>query len=147
MATTTMKISGKVREGFRTEIGCSKPFVIDQPANMGGNGEGPNPMEVFLSSLPACICAIGRIISNQKRLNVRGIEATVEGDIDKDYLMGKTTEGRAGFTELRLYVDIDADMSYEEKEAFLKEIEDRCPIADNIANISTIVPHIAQMAE
>ena len=146
MAISTMKISGSMAEGFKTDIACSHPFVIDQPAAMGGNDLGPNPMEIFLASLPACICAIGRIISNQKRLQVRGIEATVEGDIDKDYLLGKTEEGRAGFTELRVFVDVDADMTKEEKEAFIKEIERRCPIADNIAQTSRIVPKLAEMA-
>lgn len=138
MALTTMKVSGGMSEGFQTEINCSHPFVIDQPSAMGGNDAGPNPLEIFLSSLPACICAIGRIISNQKRLNVQGINATVEGDIDKDYLLGKTEEGRAGFTELRVKVDIDADMTEEEKHEFLSEIERRCPIADNISFESTI---------
>ncbi len=138
MALTTMKVAGSIQEGFRTKIDCSHPFTIDQPSAMGGNDAGPNPLEVFLSSLPACICAIGRIISNQKRLNVRAINATVEGDIDKDYLLGKTDKGRAGFTELRVKVDIDADMTEDEKEAFLSEIERRCPIADNISFESNI---------
>jgi uncharacterized OsmC-like protein len=105
---------------------------------MGGEGLGPNPMEVFLSTLPACICAIGRIISNQERLGVNAISVEVEGDIDKDVLLGKTEEGRAGFTEIRALVDIDADMTTEEKEAFLEKITKRCPIADNIINTTVV---------
>ncbi len=131
-----------MKSGFRTDIHCSHDFIIDQPAAMGGEGLGPNPMEVFLSSLPACICAIGRIISNQRRLNVKGFEVEVEGDIDKDYLLGKTKEGRAGFVEIRANVKIDADMTIEEKEALLKEISDRCPIADNIMNASLVKENV-----
>lgn len=138
MAISTMKINGKVGKGFKTVIKCSQEFIIDQPKAMGGEGLGPNPMEIFLASLPACICAIGRIISNQKRLNVRAIDVDVEGDIDKDFLLGQTEEGRAGFTEIRAFVKIDADMTIEEKEAFLEEITRRCPIADNIMNASVI---------
>lgn len=83
-------------ETYSTRINCSHPFVIDQPKMAGGNDEGPNPLEVFLASLPACICAIGRIIATQRRIPLRGIDVQVEGDIDKDFLMGKTTEiGRA----------------------------------------------------
>ncbi len=138
MAITTIKVEGIMKEKFRTEIKCSNDFVIDQPTVAGGNNEGPNPLEVFVSTLPACICAIGRIIATQKRINLRGISARAEGDIDKDFLLGKTTEGRAGFQEIRCFVDIDADMTFDEKEAFLKEIEDRCPIADNMTNSSVI---------
>lgn len=133
-----MKVGAKMEGTFRTEISCSHSFVIDQPKAGGGNDEGPNPLEVFLSTLPACICAIGRIIANQRRIELRGIEVQVEGDIDKDFLLGKTTDGRAGFTEIRSFVKINADMTTEEKEAFLMDIEKRCPIADNMAQKSTI---------
>jgi len=138
MPISTVKLDAKVRDGFKTEVNCSHNFIIDQPKQGGGQDLGPNPLEIFLSSLPACICAIGKIISNQKRLNVRGIDVKVEDDIDKDFLMGKTEEGRAGFTEIRSYINIDADMSNKEKQAFIEEIEKRCPIADNMANQSAV---------
>ncbi|PIF04998.1 MAG: osmotically inducible protein C [Draconibacterium sp.] len=142
MSKTIMKVSAEMGKSFSTKINCSHPFIIDQPKMAGGNDEGPNPLEVFLSTLPACICAIGRIIANQRRIDLRGITVEVEGDIDKDFLLGKTTEGRAGFTEIRSFVNIDADMTKAEKEAFLKEIAIRCPIADNIAK-STVVKPVA----
>lgn len=138
MAITTMKVCAEMGNTFATTINCSHPYVIDQPKMAGGNDEGPNPLEVFLSTLPACICAIGRIIANQRRIDLRGIRVEVEGDIDKDFLLGKTTEGRAGFTELRSFVTIDADLTNEEKEALLHDIETRCPIADNMSQKSVI---------
>ncbi len=138
MAKTTLKVSAQMGDTFATKINCSHPFVIDQPKMAGGNDEGPNPLEIFLSSLPACICAIGRIIAMQRKIDLRGIDVEVEGDIDKDFLLGKTMEGRAGFIEIRSTVSIDAEMSVEAKEAFLAEIEKRCPIADNMAEKSTL---------
>ena len=140
MAISTMKVSAEMGTGFSTKINCAHPFIIDQPKAGGGNDEGPNPLEVFLATLPACICAIGRIIANQKRINLRGIDVAVEGDIDKDFLLGKTQEGRSGFTEIRSFVNIDADMTKEEKDEFLKEIELRCPIADNMAQTTVLRP-------
>jgi uncharacterized OsmC-like protein len=110
----------------------------------GGDDQGKNPLEMFLSSLPACICAIGRIIANQRRIDLRGIEVDVEGDIDKDFLLGKTTEGRAGFTEIRSFVNIDADMTKEEKESFLNDIAKRCPIADNMAFTTVVKPVVVE---
>jgi uncharacterized OsmC-like protein len=144
MAVSKIKVSASMGAGFATKINCSHPFVIDQPKMAGGNDEGPNPLEIFLTSLPACICAIGRIIANQRRIKLRGIEVDVEGDINKDFLLGKTTKGRAGFTEIRSFVHIDADMTKEEKEAFLNDIAARCPIADNIAQKSVIKPTIVE---
>lgn len=134
-----MKIGAEMGKSFKTEIKCSQNFIIDQPKAMGGEGLGPNPLEIFLSSLPACICAIGRIIANQKRIKLEGITVDLEGDIDKDFLLGLTEEGRAGFTEIRTFVDIQADMTLEEKEDFLAQIVKRCPIADNMKHQSEVV--------
>lgn len=143
MAKSTMKLSTEVQEGFKTTVKASHEFYIDQP-KPGGSDSAPNPLEYFLSTLGGCICAIGRIIANQKKLNVRGIYVDIEGDIDKDFLLGQTTEGRAGFTEIRSFVKIDADMSLSEKEEFLEEIEKRCPIADNMANTSNLIAKIVE---
>ncbi len=144
MAISKVKVSAKMGAGFKTEISCSHPFVIDQPKVAGGTDEGPNPLEIFLSSLPACICAIGRIIAMQRKIVLRSIEAEVEGDIDKDFLMGKTKEGRAGFTEIRSFVKIDADLNESEKDSLLHEIEQRCPIADNMAEKSIIKAEVVK---
>lgn len=146
MAITTMKVSAEMGNTFATKINCSHPFVIDQPKMAGGNDEGPNPLEVFLSTLPACICAIGRIVAMQRRIKLRGIHVEIEGDIDKDFLLGKTTEGRAGFTEIRSFVSIDADMTNDEKEAFLHDVETRCPIADNMSHNSVIKAVVSEDA-
>ncbi len=138
MATTTMKLKATMGGDFRTDISCSHDMIIDQPKAAGGNDLGANPLEYYLSSLGGCVCAIARIIATQRRIPLAGIEVTVEGDIDKNFLLGKTTEGRAGFTELRLLVKIDAPLSDEEKVAFIHDVEKRCPVADNIENTTTV---------
>lgn len=135
---STIKVTAKMGSGFRTEIGCSHPFVIDQPKASGGTDEGPNPLEVFLASLPGCLCALARIIAMQRGIKLRGVDVQIEGDIDKGFLMGQTKEGKAGFTEIRTCMKIDADMTEEEKKSYLKEIELRCPISDNMANKSIL---------
>ena len=142
MALSTVTVSAVMKDSFRTEILCSNPFVIDQPVAGGGKNEGPNPLEVFISSLPACICAIARIVAMQRGIALRGVEAHAEADIDKNFLLGKTTEGRAGFVAIRVNVKIDADMTEAEKVAFLHEVEKRCPIADNMAGTTSITAHV-----
>ncbi|MDD2550422.1 MAG: OsmC family protein [Bacteroidales bacterium] len=143
--TSTIKVSSKMGAGFRTEVQCSHPFVIDQPKEVGGTDEGPNPLEVYLTSLAGCISALARIIAMQRKIDLKGVEVMVEGDIDKGFLMGQTKDGRAGFTEVRTCVKIDADMKEEEKNAYLEEIELRCPISDNMANKSTVEIEICEL--
>lgn len=143
MAISQVKVSSRLEKTFKVDVSCSNPFVIDQPVAGGGKNEGPNPLEVFLSSLSACICTIGKIVAMQRKIKLRSIEAEVEGDIDKDFLMGMTSEGRAGFTQIRSKVTIDADLTDEEKVEFLHEVERRCPIADNILGTSVMVCELA----
>lgn len=139
MAISQVKVSSRIGKSFKVDVNCSHPFVIDQPAAMGGTDLSPNPLEVFLASLSSCICSIGRIIAMQRRIRLNSIEVEIEGDIDKDFLMGETNEGIAGFTEIRGKVRIDANLSEKEKEEFLEEVERRCPIGDNIIKASNFI--------
>ena len=111
---------------------------VDQPTAAGGTDAGPTPLEYLFISLAGCIITIGHIIARQRRLPVRKIEVHVEGEIDTDVLMGKHGENRAGFTGIRVHTKIDADMTRTQKEQFLREIDARCPISENIHNITPI---------
>lgn len=138
MALSQVKVTSKIEKGFRVEVDCSHPFVIDQPKEAGGSDEGPNPLEVLLASLSSCMATVGRIVAMQQRIRVNNIVVEVEGDVDKTFIMGATEEGRAGFTEIRTLMKVDGDLSEEEKEAFLAEVERRCPVTDNILNSTSI---------
>jgi uncharacterized OsmC-like protein len=139
MPEKTVSINAKLLEGFKIEV-KSRQFIsiVDQPPAGGGTDAGPTPLDYLFVSLAGCVATIGRIIAKQKRLPVRGIEVQVEGDIDTDVLMGKRDDVRAGFSRIRVTTSIDADMTREEKEQFVREIDARCPISDNILNTSSI---------
>ena len=110
---------------------------VDQP-KPSGNDAAPTPLEYFLFALGACTCTIGKIVAEQRKIKLNAINANVEGDIDTNYLLGKTKEGRAGFTNIRIKVEVDADLNDEEKIEFINEVLHRCPIHDNIENSTNI---------
>ena len=139
MPAKSLLVEIKQGAGFRTECRAGKHVVIiDQPAPAGGTDAGPTPLDVQLMALGGCITAIGRIIANQRKLAVRGIEVTVEGEIDTDGLLGKPSDKRVGFTAITARVKIDADMSSAEKEKFLHDIDARCPISENLQNATPV---------
>lgn len=132
-------VDSKQLNGFTIESTArNHKVIIDQPETGGGNNSGPNPLEYLFFSLAGCIITIGHIIAKQRRLPVRNIQVRVEGDLDMDVLMGKSTAQRAGFTNIRVVTTIDADMTQEEKEQFLQDIDARCPISDNIHQMTPI---------
>ena len=93
--------------------------MVDQPVAGGGTDSGPTPLEYLFVSLASCVVTIGHIIARQRHLPVHKIEVHVDGELDTDVLMGKSTETRAGFSAIRVHTKIDADMCQEEKEQFL----------------------------
>jgi len=137
---STIKIDGTWKGGYRTDVSAGNHvLIIDQPPAGGGKDEGPNPLEYLLFALGGCLGTIAAIIARQEHIDLKAFNFSVEGDVDKAFLMGKTEEGRAGFTEIRVAVDIDADMTDEEKQAFFKRVDARCPISDNIISDTKVL--------
>jgi len=135
MATKTVKVESVLDAKFKLEsLVHGHKVIVDQPANAGGTDAGPTPLDYLLVSLAGCIGTIARIIAMQRRITLRGMKITAEGDINVDGLLGKPTDDPVGFKEFRILVDVDADMTAEEKEAFVHEVDARCPVSFNLLN-------------
>lgn len=140
MATVkTVKINSKWLEKSLIEVKAREHTVyVDQPEASGGTNKGPTPLEYLFVSLASCLITIGLIVARQKQLKINGLSADVEGDIDYDVLLGKSKEPRAGFYRIKVLVKVDGELTQQEKEEFIKEVESRCPIADNLLNHTPI---------
>ena len=90
-----------------------------------------------------CIGSIGRIGAMQRRIALRGMSIKVEGPLDTDGLLGKEIDGRIGFEGITVTVDVDADMTDEEKTAFIHEVDRRCPVSENLLNATEITVKLA----
>lgn len=139
MAVKTVKVESKIDSKFKLESTVSgHVIVVDQPANAGGTNAGPTPLEYLFVSLAGCIGTMGRIIAMQKQIALRGLTVSVEGDVNTDGLLGKPTTDPVGFKEIRISVDIDADLDADEKMAFAQEMEARCPVSQNLIGASRL---------
>ena len=135
MAMKTISAQGVLGAGFAVEVQCgSHRVVMDQPAHAAGQDLGPTPLELILAALAGCFGTIGRLLAHQRKIELRGMRFEVQADYDPAGLLGRDTTVRSGFQALRLLVEIDADLSAEEKQAFLQEVERRCPLADNLTH-------------
>ena len=136
-----ISVNAEMGEGFAVEALLGEHrVVIDQPVAARGTGQGPTPLEYFLFALAGCIGTIGRIAAMQQKIELRGMKITVEGDYNPAGLLGKPSEDRTGFQQIRIEAEIDADMSDAEKKVFLDEICERCPLHDN-TRLETSVVH------
>jgi len=129
----SMKIDSQVR---------THHMVIDFPKPAGGTDAGPTPLEYLLCALAGCIGSIGRIVAHQRKIALRGMEIAVSGELDVDVLLGKSKANRAGFGGIVVRVKIDADLTDEQKREFLKEVDERCPVSDNLRQVTSVVAEV-----
>ncbi len=69
---------------------------------------------------------------------LKGLSIEIEGDLDPTKFMGKPTQGRAGYTEIRVKLMPECEVSLSTLEEWKKTIEERCPVSDNITNATPV---------
>ncbi len=133
-------ITGESENPTKINLTAGKfKMIIDEPKSMGGTDEGPSPIQVLLMSLAGCLNVTGHEIARQKGLKLNSMKVKIEGVMNPCTFLGCSFEERAGFQNI--VVTVNADMpgvTEEEKEAWLKETESRCPVTDNIKADTTI---------
>lgn len=144
MAMKTIRATGQLNAGMAIHVQCGQQtLTMDQPKNAGGQDLGPTPLEAILAAVAGCFGTIGRFIAHQQKINLRGMRFELEADYDPDGLLGRNSKVRPGFQELRVIVDIDADLDQAGKADLLALIEQRCPVADNLAHGTRLVSRLA----
>jgi len=129
----TVKVTARGPDNWLITTQAGKhTALVDQPESLGGNDQGPSPLDYVFVALAGCFITVGKIIAGQKRINLRGMEVEISGDINLDVLRGKDDTQRAGFQKIIVNLKVDADLSDEEKRQFAEEIDLRCPVSDNL---------------
>lgn len=139
MAKTKFSISGK-NENPTKFVAKARDFeiVVDEPDSLGGTNHGPNPVEYILAGYAGCINVMGHLVAKEHGIELNGLEIDLAGDLDPDKLFGKPTDARAGYQEIRMKIKPDTSASPEELDKWVKEVEARCPVNDNLANSTPI---------
>jgi len=123
-AGTTITVTGRSEGPKRTTIETAETeFVVGEAS----------PLEHLLGSLAACINVIGHLVAKERDIVLRDLDVRVEGDIDPERYKGGETDSRAGFGAIRAAVTVDADVDADALQAWMDEVEERCPVADNLA--------------
>ncbi|MEK5069373.1 OsmC family protein [Sporosarcina sp. FSL K6-1508] len=125
----TVETSGVWISGVKTEISVREfePFIIDEPKSLGGNDEGPNPVEYVLAGLSGCTSVMISIIAKELNFSYEAVEFKNAGALDVQGLMGVD-----GVSPHFQSVDFDIVIKTNETDArlqHLKEsVEKRCPV-------------------
>jgi len=135
MSDLKFSISASSETACRTIVKTPNfSFIIDEPPSLGGTNKGPNPVEYVIGALAGCLTVVTHLVAKEMGIEMRGIKIDIEGDLNPGKFSGASTEGRAGYHEIRVSLRPDCDADQDTLAKWLKTVEERCPVSDNLAN-------------
>ncbi|MFQ3182607.1 MAG: putative OsmC-like protein [Polaribacter sp.] len=113
-------------------------LIIDEPEALGGTDEAPSPVEYILAGLAGCLNVVGHIVAKELGFTIDTLRIEVTGNLNPDRLLGVSNSERAGFKKIDLKLIPETDASIEVLVEWLKIVQERCPVKDNLMNTTLI---------
>jgi uncharacterized OsmC-like protein len=118
-------------------------FDADHPAVFAAEDNGITPIEYLLVGLTSCLTAGVAAVAQNRGIQIRSIEATVEGDHDIRGILGADSDVRNGFNDVRVNFKIDADASQQEIEALVAQSQKRSAVFDALTNPTEVTVSVS----
>lgn len=113
-------------------------LIIDEPEDLGGTDTAANPVEYILAGLAGCVNVVGHLVAKELGFTIDNLKIEVEGNINPEKLFGTSNDERAGFKEISLKLIPQTDASIETLVKWLKIVQERCPVKDNLLNATPV---------
>ena len=113
-------------------------FDADHPAVFASEDNGATPVEFVLVGLASCLTAGVAAVAQNREIQLRSVQATLEGAMDIQGILGGDPEVRNGFNDVKVTFDIDADASKDDIEALVAQSQKRSAVFDIIANPTNV---------
>lgn len=127
MQKMKMKVQG-VSEGLKSIVQAGKhEVVVDEAAQMGGNNEGPNPLQYMLTALTGCGNVVAHMVAEEMKFDLQDLTFDVSGDFDPRGFMG-VPNVRTYFNTVTVNAKIKTTESEKRIEELRKKVETRCPV-------------------
>lgn len=146
MKDLTFKINAQSENPTKTVIKARNfEFIIDEPEDLGGTNDGANPVEYLMGAFSGCLNVVCHMIAKEMGINLKSIEINIEGTLNPEKLFGQKTEKRAGFSQIQVSIHptIEGEIAKPELEKWLREVESRCPVSDNIQHATPVQLRLA----
>jgi uncharacterized OsmC-like protein len=109
-------------------------LIVDEPKDLGGTNEDANPVEYILAGLAGCLNVVGHLVAKELGFTLKNLKIEVNGSLNPNKLFGTSDEERAGFKEINLELIPETDADIETLATWLKIVEERCRVKDNLTN-------------
>ena len=118
-------------------------FDADHPAVFAATDDGITPIEYLLVGLASCLTAGVASVAQNRGIQVRSIESTVEGNHDIRGILGADSDVRNGFNDIKVTFKIDADASKQEIDALVAQSQKRSAVFDALTNPTDVTVEVA----
>lgn len=118
-------------------------LTADHPETFAASDHGITPIEYLLVGLASCLTAGVASVAQNRGIQLRSVEATVEGAHDIRGILGADSDVRNGYNGVKVTFDIDADASKEDIEAVVAQSQKRSAVFDALTNPTDVTVEVA----
>ena len=113
-------------------------FDADHPAVFAAEDNGITPIEYLLVGLAGCLTAGVASVAQNRGIQLRSVEATVEGAHDIRGILGADSDVRNGYNGIKVTFTVDADASNADIEALVAQSQKRSAVFDALTNPTNV---------
>ncbi|NKB98602.1 MAG: OsmC family peroxiredoxin [Pseudomonadales bacterium] len=113
-------------------------FDVDHPEVFAAEDNGATPVEYVLVGLASCLTAGVASVAQNRDIQLKSVEAKLEGEMDILGILGGDSDVRNGFENIKVTFDIDADASQEDIEALVAQSQKRSAVYDILTNPTNV---------
>ena len=113
-------------------------FETDHPEIFASEDKGATPVELVLAGLAGCLTAGVATVAQNREIQLRSVEATLEGSMDLRGILGIDSDVRNGFDSIKVTYKIDADATPDEIKALVAQSQKRSAVYDIITNPTVV---------
>jgi uncharacterized OsmC-like protein len=117
-------------------------FVADHPEVFAATDKGITPIEYLLVGLGSCLTAGVASVAQNRGIQLRSVEAVLEGAHDIRGILGADSDVRNGYNGIKVTFKIDADASKEDVEALVAQSQKRSAVFDALTNPTDVTVEV-----
>lgn len=121
-------------------------IIVDEPEGLGGTDSAPNPVEYVLAAFAGCLNVMGHLVASEMGFELKNLQIEMVGNLNPAKLFGKSDEERAGYKTIVVKMTPECDASEETLQQWLHAVESRCPVSDNLQNITPVKVELGECA-
>ena len=118
-------------------------FDADHPEVFASQDNGATPVELVLAGLASCLTAGVAAVAQNRDIQLRSVQATLEAGMDIRGILGADPDVRNGFDGIKVTYKIDADASRDDIEALVAQSQKRSAVYDIITNPTNVTVEVA----